>query len=151
MKQVLLAVLALAVTTACSERASEPTAVQTEALIASSAEWTPADFTRDLPVDDATRERIETGVRTLHAAMLDLYARHEKAETLEGDARSAFMMELEADVRALHEQHVALWNSLDADVREALAARFHAQMDDHHGGPMKSLHDRLRSTHGGDH
>jgi hypothetical protein len=147
----MLAVLALAAATACSEAASEPTTVETEALIASATTWMPSDLTRGLQVDDATRQKIEAGVRALHASMLDLHERHGKAEDLEGAARAAYMADLQADIGALHEQHKALWESLDPAVREALASRFHERMDDHGDGTMKSLHERLRRMHGGDH
>jgi hypothetical protein len=152
MKTALLAILALgAATTACSEGASEPTAVQTEALIASASAWTPSDLTRDLKVDDATRQAIEAGMKELHASMLDLHERRRQAETLEGDARAASLDDLEADVQALHARHLELWNSLDPDVREMLASRFHERVDEHDGGPGKSLHERMRRLHGGGH
>ncbi|MGH7448066.1 MAG: hypothetical protein ACREK1_04930, partial [Longimicrobiales bacterium] len=86
-----LATLAVAAATACSEAASEPTAVETEALVASATAWTPADLTRDLQVDDATRQQIEAGIQALHTSMLELRGRHETAQTLEGDARAAYM------------------------------------------------------------
>ena len=89
MRKAMLAVLALAAATACSEAASEPTTVETEALIASAATWTPSDLTRGLRVDDATRQRIEAGVQALHASMLELHERHRKVEDLEGAARAA--------------------------------------------------------------
>lgn len=150
MRTGLLAIIAVAATTACSEAATEPTAVQTEALIASAAEWSPADLTRDLDVDDATRQEIERGIESLHAAMLDLHERYQAAERLDGAARAEYAAALQTDVEALHGRHRALWNSLDEDVRDALAAQFHARMADH-DGPMKSLHERMRRLHGGGH
>jgi hypothetical protein len=149
MRKALLATFAVAALTACSEAASEPSAVETEALIATAAAWTPADLTRGLQVDDATRREIEAGVTALHAAMLDLHARHEKAGTLEGGARAAYMAELQADVETIHEQHRALWESLDPAVREALAERFHERLHEQDDGPTKSLHERMRRMHGG--
>jgi hypothetical protein len=149
MRTALLTIVTLAVTTACSESGMEPTPVQTEALIASASEWTPADFIADLPFDDATRQTIEAGMNELHASMLDLHDRYQKAETLAGEARTAYAEDLEADVQALHTRHLELWNSLDADVREELAVRFHDRMEGHGDGPMKSLHDRMRRLHGG--
>lgn len=154
MKQALLsmvATLTLAATTACSEAASEPTAVQTEALVASAPAWTATDLTRDLQVDEATRVKIEAGVQALHTSMVELHARHETLETLEGEARAAYAASLKADMQKLHEEHRVLWETLDPAVRETLAARFHEQMGDHDAGPMKSMHERMRRLHGGDH
>lgn len=127
---VTLATLAVVATTACSEAGSEPAAIEMEGLVASAALWTPADLTRDLPVDDATRQEIDAGLRTLHASLLELDGR----ELTEEDARS------------IHEQHAALWDSLDPDVRETLAARLHERMHDDEG--MESLHERMRRLHG---
>ncbi|HSK19205.1 MAG TPA: hypothetical protein VK912_08695 [Longimicrobiales bacterium] len=147
-----IATLAVISTAACSEAASEPTAVDTEALVATAADWTPADLTRDLPVDAATQQRIDAGIQAMHSSMLELHARHATAGTLEGAARAAYLEELGADMQALHEQHRALWDSLDPAVQETLASRFHEQMRDHHGDDeAMSLHDRLRSMHGSDH
>lgn len=146
-----LATLALAATTACSEAASEPTAVETEALLATATAWTPADITRDLQVDEATRQKIEAGVQALHASMIELHARYEAVENLAGEARAGYEAALETDVRELHAQHGALWNSLDPEVREALAARLHARMREHEDETTTSLHERMRRMHGGDH
>lgn len=144
-----VAILVMAATTACSGPASEPTAVDTAALIETADAWTPAAVTSDLQVDEATRQEIEAGLRTLHASLLDLRARHEAAEALDGSARAAYMAELEEEVRAIHEQHKALWDSLDPAVREALAARLHERMREEHDDPsMKSLHERMRRLHG---
>lgn len=143
--------VAAAAITACSEAAPEPTAVETEALIASASGWTAADLTRDLPVDAATRQQIEAGVQALHTSMLALHGRYESAQALEGDARAAYMTEIRADIRTLHEQHSALWDSLDPEVRQLLAARLHERMRDHEDGSMKALHERMRRMHGGDH
>lgn len=147
-----LAVLAAISTAACSEAASEPTAVDTETLVATAADWTPADLTRDLPVDAATQQRIDADVQAMHASMLEVHERHATAGTLEGAARDAYLADLAADMAALHEQHSVLWDSLDPAVQEMLASRFHEQMREQHGvdGAM-SLHDRMRRLHGGDH
>jgi hypothetical protein len=144
-----LSVLTLAATTACSEAASEPTAVDTAGLVATATDWTPSDLTRDLPVDEQTRRQIEAGVQALHASMVELHARHENVEALEGEARAAYVAELKADMQEIHEEHSALWESLDPAVRETLAARFHEQMREHQGGTMKAVHDRMRQLHGG--
>lgn len=146
-----LATLAVAATTACSESASEPTAVETEVLLASATAWTPADLTRDLPVDDATRQKIEAGVRSLHTSMLELHGRHEKAQTLEGEARAEYVADVKADMQELHEQHKLVWDSLDPEVRQLLASRLHERMEAHGDGAMRSLHERLKRLHGGDH
>lgn len=147
-----LAALTLAATTACAEAASEPTAVETDALLASVTAWTPADLTRDLQVDDATRQEIEAAVRALHASMIELHDRHEKAGTLDGAARDAYLADLHADMKELHEQHIVLWESLDPEVRTVLAARMHERMREHHGDETaNSLHERMRRMHGGDH
>ncbi|MGH7481565.1 MAG: hypothetical protein ACRELV_05375 [Longimicrobiales bacterium] len=146
-----LATLALAATTACSDAASEPIAVDTEALVASATAWTPSDLTRDLQVDDATREKIEAGLQALHASMVELHDRHETAQTLKGEARDAYVADLKADMQELHEQHRALWESLDPAVKEALAARLHQRMREHDGETASSLHERMRRLHGGDH
>jgi hypothetical protein len=154
MKHVLLpmvATLTLAATTACSEAASEPTAVQTEALVASAHSWTATDLTRDLQVDEATRRKIEAGVQALHTSMVELHARHEALATLDGEARAAYAANLQADMQELHEEHRSLWESLDPAVRETLAARFHDQMREHDVGAMKSMHERMRRLHGGEH
>lgn len=151
MRNALLVTFVVAAATACSETTPEPTTVETRALIASASTWTPSELTRDLEVDDATRQEIEAGVQALHASMVDVHERHRKAANLEGDARVAHMADLDADVRALHEQHKALWGSLDPAVREALATRLHERMDDHDDGTLTSLHERLRRMHGGDH
>lgn len=132
---VTLATLAVVATTACSDAGSEPAAIEVEGLVASAASWTPADLTRDLPVDDATRQTIDAGLRTLHASLLEL------------DAAAL----TEEDVRALHEQHAALWESLDPDVRELLTARMHERMRAHEDDGMASLHERMRRLHGGAH
>ena len=147
----ILATLTLAATTACSEAVSEPTAVETEALVASATAWTPGDLTRNLQVDEVTRRKIEAGVQSLHASMVELHARHERVETLEGEARAEYVAHLKADMQELHEEHRALWESLDPAVRETLAARFHEQMREHDAGPMKAIHERMRRLHGGDH
>jgi hypothetical protein len=147
-----LATLAAISTAACSEAASEPTAVYTEALVATAADWTPADLTHDLPVDAATQQRIDAGIQAMHTSMLELHERHATAGTLEGVARDAYLADLAADMQALHAQHRALWDSLDPAVQETLASRFHEQMRDHHGDDdAMSLHDRMRRMHGGDH
>ena len=70
---------------------------------------------------------------------------------LAGDAKAAYVEDLEGDVQALHARHLELWNSLDADVREALASRFHDRMEGHGEGPFKAFHERLRRMHGGGH
>jgi hypothetical protein len=145
-----LATLAVA-TTACSEAASEPTAVETEALLASATAWTPSDLTRDLPVDDATRQKLEAGVQSLHASLLEMHARHERAHALEGDARDAYLAEVKAEMQELHEQHRVLWDSLDPAVRETIASRMHERMAAHDRGALKSLHERMKRMHGGDH
>lgn len=147
-----LAALTLAATTACAEAGSEPTAVETDALLASVTAWTPADLTRDLQVDDATRQRIEAGVQALHASMIELHDRHQKAAPLEGAARDTYLADLHADMKELHEQHIELWESLDPEVRKVLAARMHERMREHHGDETaNSLHERMRRMHGGDH
>ena len=153
MRNVLPTTLAIVVmaTTACSEAATQPTAVETEALLATSTEWTPIDLTRDLQVDDATRAKIEAGVQALHTSMLELHERYEGAQSLEGDARAAQIDDIEADLRALHEQHIGLWNSLDPAVKKTLAERMHEQMRNHHADDAGSLHDLMRRLHGGDH
>lgn len=146
-----LAVLAVAATTACSENAPEPVAVDAQALIASAEAWTPADITRDLPVDATTRQQIEAGLSTLHAAMLELRARHETAATLDGDAREAYMDTLHEDVQTIHEEHRSLWDSLDPAVRDALHERLHERMHEHDGAESKSFHARMRRMHGDQH
>ena len=151
MRSALFTILALAATTACSETGAEPTAVQTEALIASAAEWSPADFIADLPVDEATRQKIQAGMNELHASMLDLHERYEKAETLPAADKPAYVAGLETDVHALHARHLELWNSLDADVRETLARRFHERMEGHGDGPFAEFHQRMRRLHDGGH
>ena len=149
MRTALLTILAMAATTACADGTAEPTAVQTEALIASASEWAPANFVADLPVDEATRRQIEAGMNELHTAMLALHERYRSAEKLAGDARAAYEEDLEEDVQALHARHVELWNSLDAEVRETLAVRFHDRVEGHGDGAMKAFHDRMRRLHGG--
>lgn len=147
-----LAALAVAAMTACSEAASEPTAVQTEAPLASATAWTPEDLTRDLQVDDATRQQIEAGIQALHTSLIELHRRHETVQTLAGEAREAYVADMKADMQELHEQHSALWNSLDPSVQETLAARLHERMGEHHDGETtSSLHERMRRLHGGDH
>jgi hypothetical protein len=148
-----LATLAVAATAGCSETGSQPpTAVETEAVIASASAWMPSDLTRDLQVDNATRQKIEAGVQALHAAMLAVHERYEKAETLKGNARVTYMDDLNADIQSVHEQHRALWDSLDPEVRETLAARLHERMRNHDDdGALKSSHERMRRMHGGDH
>ena len=143
--------LAAISTLACSEAASEPTAVDTEALVATAADWSPANITRDLPVDAVTQQRIDAGVQAMHASMLELHERHAAAATLEGAAREAYLAELTADMQTLHEEHSALWDSLDPAVQETLAARFHEQMRAHHGDDGISLHERMRRMHAGKH
>lgn len=145
-----LAALAVGAIIGCSESATDLTGVEADAMVASAATWTPEDITRDLPVDEATRERIETAVQSFHASLLALHQRHEAGQGLDGAAREAFMDKLHEDVRGLHTQHEALWDSLAPEVREALSSRFHAEM---HGGdePGMSLHERMRKMHGGDH
>lgn len=146
------AAIAAITTAACSEAASEPTAVSTETLVASATDWTPADLTRDLPVDAATQQRIDAGVQAMHASMLELHARHATAATLEGAARDAYLADLEGDMQALHEQHRQLWDSLDPAVQETLASRFHEQKGAQHGDDeAMSLHERMRRMHGGGH
>jgi hypothetical protein len=152
MRHAVLATLAAISITACSEAASAPTAVQTESLVATAADWTPLELTRNLQVDAATQERIDEAVRTMHASMLALHERHATAETLDGSARDAYLADLTADMQALHEQHTTLWESLDPAVQETLARRFHEQMRDQHGEEgTQSLHERMRSMHDGDH
>ena len=146
-----LATLAVAAVTACSESASEPTAVETDLLLASATAWTPADLTRDLPVDDATRQKIEAGVQSLHASMLELHGRHETAQTLAGEARAEYVADLKADMLKLHEQHRTVWATLDPEVRQLLASRLHERLDAHGDGAMRSLHERLKRMHAGDH
>jgi hypothetical protein len=146
-----LASLAVISTTSCSEAASEPTAVQTEALVASAAAWQPADITRDLQVDDATRRKIEGWIESLHASLLEMHERHETSASLEGDARAAYMEDLQADMQTLHEQHKALWDSLDPAVQQTLTSRLHEQMRKHDDDDTSSLHERMRRMHGGDH
>lgn len=141
-----LAVLTLAAT-ACDDAASEPTSIETEALIATASQWTPSDVTAELQIDDATRQKLDAGLGAMHASMLELHRRHEVARTLEGDARVAYMDDLDADMRALHEQHQELWSSLDPDVRDALTTRLHEQMREHHDGMMRSFHERMRRLH----
>lgn len=147
----ILGTAAVAVTTACSEAATQPTAVETEALIASATAWTPSDLTRGLQVDDATRQKIEAGVQSLHTSLLALHERHESAQNLEGDARAAYLTGIHEDMIALHEQHKVLWDSLDPGVRETLATRLHEQMRHHGDDDNGSLHERMRRMHGGDH
>jgi hypothetical protein len=144
-------VLTFALTSACSEAGSQPpTAVETQALVASTPSWDPADLTRDLQVDDATRRDIEAGVQALHASMLAVNARFEKGETLAGEARAAYMADLQTELQALHEQHTALWESLAPEVREALAARLHEHMrEPGNDGALQSFHERMRRMHGG--
>lgn len=144
--------LALAATTACAEAASEPTAVATDAMLASVTAWTPADLTRNLQVDDATRQEIEAAVGALHASMVELHERHEHAATLQGTARDEYLADLHADMQELHEQHTTLWESLDPAVKEILAARIHERMREHHDDDsMRSFHERMRRLHGSDH
>jgi hypothetical protein len=147
----ILGTAAVAATTACSEAATQPTAIETEALIASAAAWTPSDLTRDLQVDETTRQKIEAGVQSLHTSLLALHERHVRAQNLEGDARAAYLTDIQEDMIAVHEQHKVLWDSLDPAVRETLATRLHEQMRDHGGDDTGSLHERLRRMHGGDH
>lgn len=146
-----LATVAVATLTGCSEAATQPTAIETEALLASATSWTPSDITRDLQVDDATRQKIEVGVRALHTSLLAMHERHETAQKLEGDARAASMDAIHEDMHALHEQHVVQWNSLDPAVRETLAARLHEQMRKHGDDDIMSFHERMRRMHGGKH
>lgn len=137
--------------TACSDGALQPTSIESEALVASAPDWQPADITQGLQVDAATREQIDAAVRTLHASLLDLHARYETARTLAGAEREAYRTALEADLQTLHEEHEALWSSLDPGIRSTLAARIHAQMDAHDDGSMQTLHERMRRLHGGAH
>lgn len=130
-----LATLALAGLTACSDAAPEPAALEAEALVASAAGWTPAVLTTDLPVDDATRQRIEDGLRDLHESLVALDGRELTRE----------------DAEAIHAKHAALWDSLDPEVRDLLAARLHERMRAHDGDAMESLHERMRALHGGVH
>ena len=147
-----IATLAMISAAACTEASPEPTAVDTETLVATAADWTPADLTSDLPVDAATQQRIDAGVQAMHASMLELHERHAAAGTLEGAARDAYLADLGEAMQAVHEQHRELWESLDPAVQETLASRFHEQMRDYHGDDdAMSLHDRMRRMHGGDH
>lgn len=148
MKNVLLPALAVLALTACSEAASEPTAVDTEALVATASAWTPSDITRDLDVDAATRQKIDEGLRSLHTSLMEMHERHQTLHGLEGEAREAYAAEIEADMRELHAQHSELWDSLDPDVQAALAARLHERMEDH-GEAAGSLHERMRRMHHG--
>ncbi|MGH7444186.1 MAG: hypothetical protein ACREKM_04895 [Longimicrobiales bacterium] len=141
-----LAVLALSAA-ACNDDGSGATAIETEALVASATDWTPSDVTAGLQVDDATRQELDAGLRAMHASMLELHRRHEVALTLEGDARVAYLDDLDSDMRVLHEQHQELWSSLDPDVRDALATRLHEQMREHDDGMMQSFHERMRRLH----
>lgn len=146
-----LAVLTVAAMTACSENAPEPVAIDTDVLIASASVWTPADITRDLEVDGATRQQIEASLSTLHTTMLELRARHETAAALDGEAREVYMETLQQDVQAIHEEHRALWDSLDPAVRETLHERLHERMHEHDDGALKSFHARMRRLHGDQH
>lgn len=132
---VTLATLVVVATTACSDAGSEPAAIEPEGLVASASSWTPADLTRGLEVDDATRQEIDAGLRTLHASLLELDGRELTAE----------------DARAIHQQHAALLDSLDPDVRETLTARLHERMHEHEDDRMASLHERMRRLHRGAH
>jgi hypothetical protein len=153
MRNVLLpavAMFALVGTTACTKAASEPAGVDTEALVESASAWTPSDITRDLAVDGATRQRIEDALTSLHTSLKEMHERHQAVHGMEGEARAAQVAELEAEMQRLHEQHKALWDSLDPDVQKALAARLHERMADHHGEEAGTLHERLRRLHHGD-
>ena len=155
MKAVLLsalAVFAASVMTACSDAdGAQPTSIETEALVASAPTWQPTELTADLQVDARTRAQIDEALGAMHAAMLDLHDRHEAALALEGDARDAALDALDDDIRALHEQHHALWDVLEPEVAAALGARIHERMADHGGTAMQSLHERMRRLLGGTH
>jgi hypothetical protein len=142
---------AVVVASACSEAASQPTAVETDALIAAAPEWSPAQITEGLEVDGATRRRIDEGLQSLHASMLDLHGRWTAAEALDGAEQAAALETLDADARALHDRHMALWNALDDDVRETLAERMHERMRGHEMDGHDSLHDRMKRLHGAVH
>jgi hypothetical protein len=61
------------------------------------------------------------------------------------------MEDLQADMQTLHEQHKALWDSLDPAVQQTLTSRLHEQMRKHDNDDTSSLHERMRRMHGGDH
>lgn len=152
MRHVLLksaATLAVLTLSACSEPATWLTEVETNALVTSAVEWTPEDITSDLPVYDATRERIEAAMGSFHESVMALRERHASGQALTGDAREEFLNRLHEDVVAIHTRHQALWESLTPEVKEILTRRFHEQM--HGDQPGASMHERLRKLHGGDH
>jgi hypothetical protein len=155
MKAVLLAahaVLAASVLTACSDaNVAQPASLETAALISSAPAWQPSDITADLQLDERTRAQVDATLGAMHAAMLDLHARHEAALALDGHARTAALDALDADIRALHEQHHALWDALEPEVAAALATRIHEKMGEHGGSAMQSLHERMRRLLGGSH
>lgn len=143
------AVLAVMAISGCSEPASELTGVETSALVTTAADWTPSDITRDLPVDDATRLRIDSAVGSFHAALLELRERHMAGQRLTGAEREEFMDQLHEDVLALHARHEGIWDSLTPEVQGILMQRFHEKM--HGDGSGASLHERMKALHGSDH
>ena len=152
MRHVLLtsvAALAILAVSGCSETATELTGVEADAMVTSAADWTPADITRDLPVDEATRLRIDSAVGSFHASLLELREWHIAGQRLDGAEREEFMNQLHQDVLALHTRHEAIWESLTPEVQETLMRRFHEEM--HGDGSGASLHQRMRRLHGGDH
>jgi hypothetical protein len=152
MKNALCIALMTVGTVACAETTPEVMSPDIEALVASSPEWTPADVTRDLPMDEAMRQELETALGSLHATMLELHRRHEVAETLEGDARSDYLAALHADATALHAQHKATWVALDPALAEQVKARLHERMRaQHDDSEMTSIHERIRRHHGAAH
>lgn len=143
------AVLAVMAISGCSEAATELTGVEADALVTSAADWTPSDLTRDLPVDDATRLRIDSAMGSFHASLMELRERHMTGQRLAGAEREEFMNQLHEDVVALHARHQAIWDALTPEVQDVLRQRFHEKM--HGDGSGASLHERMRALHGSDH
>lgn len=144
-----VAVLAVMAISGCSETATELTGVEADALVTSAADWIPSDIAHDLPVDDATRLRIDSAMVSFHASLMELRDRHMNGQRLTGAEREEFMGQLHEDVVALHARHQAIWDSLTPEVQDILRQRFHEKM--HGDGSGASLHERMRALHGGDH
>lgn len=142
-----LATLAAVAAVGCAETPSQPEALDATALVASASAWTPAEVALALDVDAPTRQKIEAGLERIHGSLLELHERHSVARTLEGEAQAAYLADLDADMRAMHEEHMGLLESLDPAVSRELMARIHEHMGG--GDHPEGLHDRMMGVHGG--
>lgn len=154
MNRSLIPALAVVAVVACAESAPEPMSPADEAASsAAAASWAAAEITRDLPVDEATRQELTAALDELRPSILELQRQHEAAGTLEGDRREAVLARLHEDAMSLHERHTDLLASLDPAVAQELMVRVHEKMRaDHDGMDHGTLHERMRRLHGvGDH